>query len=298
MSGATPSRLRHAVLLGPLAFLLSPGPALPQTELSRGVAIDRDAYVKVYLLDGAVRVTGWDRDSLAVIGTVERGRPFFGGSGKSAKLGVWEDDPAAAGEARLEVRVPRGATIWIKSRAARVTVTGMSGGVDVYSVTGDVRVEGSLRQLYAESMSGEVTVTASAPSIRLKTASGDIAYRGRGEDLTLATVSGGIDAAAEHPLRAHLETVTGDVRWSGGVGRGGSLSVQTHSGRVELRLPARLDADVAVATIEGVIRNEVGPSSKPRPRELKGRELSFLSGAGGAQVVVRTFSGDVALLPR
>ncbi|CAN5277578.1 DUF4097 family beta strand repeat-containing protein [soil metagenome] len=288
--------MKNSVLLA-LLLSASVGTAFAQRDVRRGIPIDRQAYIKVYLLHGSVHVVGWDRDSLAVTGTVEKGSLFFGGSGGSAKLGVWEEKGFEAGTARLEVRVPAASTIWIKSESADVSVSGVTGGLDVYSVTGAVRIEGSLRQLYAESMGGRLDVAASAPSVRLKTAGGAIAFRGGGEDVTISTVSGRIDATAGRPLRARLETVTGDIHFAGGVERGGSLTFQTHSGAVNLGLPSGLDAEISVATFQGDITNGLDPR-KTADRDLRGREVSFLSGRGGAQIWVRTFSGDVILRAR
>ncbi len=283
-------------LLACVAVLAAAAPAAAQSRIDRRFPIDRDAYVKVYLLQGVVQVVGWEKDSIAVTGTVDSGRLFSGGSGKSAKLGLWEDPGAEPGSGRLEVRVPAGATVWVKSEAARVSVTGITGGVDVYSVTGDIRAEGKPRQLYAESMGGEVSIEASAASIRAKTAAGSITFRGRAEDLLLSTVSGTIDAAAGTPLRARIETVTGAIRWQGGVERGGALEFQTHSGPVGLALPADLDAEVSVATIRGSVSGRPGSGGST---PAAGRPtLDVLAGAGGARIDVRSFSGEVTFLER
>ncbi|MGH7571684.1 MAG: DUF4097 family beta strand repeat-containing protein [Gemmatimonadota bacterium] len=287
--------MRHALLPAViLAVLTAAPPALAQSpvdrqRVDRRFPIDHDAYVKVYLLGGEVRVTGWEKDSIAVTGTVESGRLFAGGRGKSAKLGLWE----GPGSGRLEVKVPASATVWIKSESAAVGVAGVAGGVDVYSVTGGIRIEGSPRQLYAESMGGDIVVDAAAPSIRAKTAGGTISFRGRTDDLLLSTVSGSIDVAPVSPsLRGRLETVTGGILWQGGVERGGSLDFQTHSGTVDLSFPASLDAEVSVSTVKGSISGKPGPA-EASGASLRGPTVDILAGAGGARVGIRTFSGDV-----
>lgn len=281
---------RHALLTAAiLVGWAAVPPAAAQSLVDRRFPIDPDAYVKIYLLEGQVFVTGWEKDSVAVTGTLESGRLFAGGRGKGAKLGVW-DEP---GSARLEVRIPASATVWIKSESAAVRVAGIGGGVDVYSVTGGIRVEGSPRQLYAESMGGDVVVEVSAPSVRAKTAGGTISFQGRTDDLLLSTVSGSIDAApGSPPLRARLETVTGGIAWNGGVERGGSLDFQTHSGAVELSFPAGLDAEVSVSTVKGSISGKPGPV-EGSGASLRGPTVDILAGAGGARIGIRTFSGDV-----
>lgn len=287
--------IRATVVLS-LLFALA-APAAAQREVQRRFPVDPDAYVKVFVQNGSVRVTGWSRDSIAVSGSVDRGSFFAGGQDRSAKLGVWEDDPAG-GAARLEVRVPASATVWIKSESAEVRVAGVAGGVDALSVTGDVRIEGAPRRVYAESMGGRIEIAADAASVRAKSAGGAVVFAGRVEDLTLSSVSGPVEARTERPLRARLETVTGAVRWAGGVERGGALDVVTHSGDVELSLPASIDADIAVATVEGSIENGLATGAGTPPGALRARDVELVAGAGGARIAVRTFSGDVSLRPR
>jgi len=79
--------------------------------------------IRIFNLAGATSVTGWDRDSIVVTGTVPPGAGtfFIGGAGAGAKLGVTSDSLDAPG-AVLDVFVPRGATVWVKSSTADVTL--------------------------------------------------------------------------------------------------------------------------------------------------------------------------------
>lgn len=271
-----------------LAFLVAP--ASGQERVERRFPIDPGAYVKVFVQNGSVRVTGWARDSIAVTGTVERGEFFAGGRGRNAKIGIWTDDSPAGGSARLDVRVPASATVWVKSEAADVRVTDLSAGIDVLSVTGDVRIEGEPGPVYAESMGGRIEIVADAPSVRARSAAGDVSVRGRSRDLALSSVSGSIEVETERPLRARLETIGGAVRWNGGVDRGGALDVVTHDGPIEITLPEDVDADLEVVTIGGSIT-----LAREDARRIGAREFDVVLGAGGARVTVRTFSGEVIL---
>lgn len=275
-----------------LLVALAP-PAAGQERVDRRFPIEPDAYVKVFAQHGSVRVTGWERDSIAVTGTVDRGSLFAGGAGRSAKLGVWVGEDPAGGSARLEVRVPASATVWVKSESAGVLVAGVAGGVDVLSVTGDLRVEGASRQVYAESMGGRIEIAADAPSVRARSAAGAVVYEGGADDLTLSSVSGTVEARAARPLRARLESVSGPVQWNGGVQRGGALDMVTHSGDVVLTLSTSIDADIAVSTIEGRVVNGLSPGSGG----VRARNVELVAGAGGARISVRTFSGNVTLRP-
>ncbi len=300
--GPEPRRPAAALALGATpaaaALVTAASPARAQERLDRGLAIAPDAYVRVMAMAGDVRIVGWEEDSLSVRGTVDAGGEFYmGGAGRSAKLGVSPARTASASPPRstLRVRVPRGATVWVKTESADVTVEGLSGGLDALSVTGRIEVRGELRQVYAESMGGDVVIEASAPTVRAKTAGGSVRFRGEAEDITATTVAGDVTVEAPPVERGRFESVTGDVRFRGSVRRGGSLSFHTHSGRVELAVPAGLDADFSVTTIEGEVLNDLGGADAGESTPGAPREVSFLRGGGGASVTVQTYSGAVVL---
>ncbi len=94
-----------------------------QQRFERGMPIARDASIRVFNLVGSTRVTGWDRDSIAVTGAVpaRAGQLFIGGGATAAKIGVFSDSARPA-PATLDIRVPRGSTVWIKSSTADVFV--------------------------------------------------------------------------------------------------------------------------------------------------------------------------------
>ncbi len=279
-----------------VAALAIASPARAQIHLNRGVAIDPDGYVRVHNPSGSVRVIGWERDSVAVTGTLDPAARFFmGGDGRGVKLGV--ELPAggeSGGSSYVEVRIPTRSQVWVKTAGADIDVSGVSGGVDLYSVTGRIRVSGQLRELFAESMAGAVEIDGSARSLRAKTASGGIALRGEGDDATLTSVGGTIVVDGGAFRRGRFESVTGDILFTGALDRSGAFEFQSHSGTVDLRFPAGLDADVTASSLRGEIINELSRVSA-EPVGAAGRRLAFTAGRGGAELVVRSFSGPVRL---
>ncbi|MFQ5679033.1 MAG: DUF4097 domain-containing protein [Gemmatimonadota bacterium] len=295
-----PGRVTPLLLAAVAAAAGSAARGQAQERVERERATGPEPYVKVLVSGGSVRVTGWDRETIAVSGSVSRSDRFFlaGGEG-SAKLGAWGEEQEVV-TADLEVRVPRRSTVWVKTESARVHVSGVTGGVDAYSVTGAVRIEGEARHIYAESMGGPVELFATARSVRAKTANGPILFQGETPDITLTTVAGNISVTAPPLELGRFETVTGEVRFEGGVHQGGSLDFQTHSGTVRLILPADQGADISITSVEGEVHLEGDLPFRHREsyQDLRGRELSFLAGSGGASVIVRTFNGSITLQAR
>ena len=266
-----------------------------QQQIDRRLALSPDPYIRVTVMSGSVRVIGWDRDSIAVTGSIEGEAEFiFGGGADGAKLAVWPEYDGTADPAYLEIHVPSRSTVWIKTEDADIEVVEVA-SIDAYSVTGRIEVLGEVRQLYAESMGGDLEISASGPSIRAKSAGGSIAYRGMAVELDLSTVSGDISVIAPPVDRGRFESLNGAIWFEGGVGRGGSLDFHTHDGMIELRLAEAISADFEITSVEGKIRNDFHSGGLDERTGRRGRELSFVNGSGGARVTVQTFRGTVVL---
>ncbi len=174
----------------------------------------------------------------------------------------------------------------------------VSGGVDVYTVSGNVTFTGSPKQLYAESMGGAVSITGESRSIRAKTGKGPITFRGSVEDVTLVTVAGKITVSGPRLRQGHFESVTGDIVFDGALEPGSWVGFQTHSGRVEMTLPRDAGADCVVTTIEGELQVDFDVPEALERDGAQGPEKEFTIGDGGANVKIQTFDGSVAIRRR
>jgi hypothetical protein len=303
MSG-TKQRVARLVLAVGVAFP-SGGVAgqagVPDADVVETRPFVADGYLRIMLMtEGTVRVEAWDRDSVGVTARLDDAAEpgwYFGTSGTGAgKLGV-ETRGSSGGRAEIEVRVPTGARLWIKTLGAPIHVIGVDGALDLYSVTGRIRIEGSPISLTAETMGGPIDLHGDPQVARLRSGAGGISVRGGGSDLTLHTVSGDVDVEARDPVRRlAAETVGGSVRIAGTLSRGASLSVISHDGAVTAELPAETGAEFLLVTLEGEIRNRLSAPGG-EVSGLRGREQAFTAGTGGADVTIRTFSGTITIEP-
>lgn len=279
------------------AFVASSSPAAAQETIEYGRFMPPDAAIKVWNGGGSVRVEGWNADSLAVTGTVAEagGGRFFAMVGANvAKVGVEGDQTEVGG--RLVVRVPTGATVWIRTGAADVVVRGLVGSVDIRTVAGRVDVRGRPTTFYAESMAGELELHLKSGIARANTGTGDITFTGAVEDLALRTVSGALDITTPGLRRGQFTTVDGDIVFSGAIRAAGALTFETHSGDVGIHLPASLSADVRLSTFQGDIEVGFGVAGAQSAEDGR-RTLLFEAGAGGAEINVRSWSGTIRLHP-
>jgi DUF4097 and DUF4098 domain-containing protein YvlB len=221
---------------------------------------------------------------------------FMGGGRGGVKVGIEATDPtAAAPEAVLEIRVPRNARVWVKSATAPISIDGVTGEVDVYSVSGAVTVGGSPRLLTAESMDGAVDIAAQAQIMRVKSAGGDITLQRPSGDVTVSSVSGIVRVLDPAGLAsARVESISGGVIFRGGLARDGTLDLQTHDGPIEIMLPPSQGAVLDVSTFGGTVRNLVPGAAI----SMKGKTARHAVGDENARITVRSLKGNVLIRSR
>lgn len=265
-----------------LLLLLLPQLLGAQATVRRGVAVDPEVALRLWIPAGEVQVTAWDRDSVAVEATTSEGVQLVGGGSRdAAKYAVEFIDRSRTGlpGAKLVVRVPRRARVWIKSTTAAVVVRGTAAELDVLSVTGHVVVR---------DVTGSTTVEAINAAVDIGGATGAVRVRGGSGPVVLAAISGAIDvtmvsgsvtvapqATSGHLPGGRVETVGGMVTLSGTLAPGSTLQVDTHDGAILLQVPPGAPPLVRASGVELSL-----------PAALRGRTTS-------GTVEVRTFSGEL-----
>jgi len=202
---------------------------------------------------------------------------------------------------RLDVMVPAGAKVWVKTATAEIEVSGVTGELDLYVVGGKIRVSGKPAELNAEAIDGDIEVNGKPGWLRAKSASGNVTLNGSSPDASISTVSGGITVNAMPAEnrgkfeRAKIETVTGAIQFNADIEKGAAIDFDTHSGVMEIAIPRLTGADFEIASIAGTISNELNYSRPVKGRYGRGSELVMTNSSGGARVAIRSFKGPVTL---
>jgi hypothetical protein len=302
--GSLAPTLGCRLAIAALAVVAGAAPAPAQQKANLRFAVTPTASIRLFGDVGSLRIIGWDRDSVVLTGTLPTGARLDASRGgdpakPSGGMKIYVEVPRApAPDAKLELRVPARARVWAKSGSADVEVVGLTGGVDLNIVGGSVRVACSPAELQVESMDGSVTIEGNPAWLRAKTATGDIVLRGGSEDAAISTVSGAVRVGDGRVERIKLTSVTGQIVFAGDLARGATLDVDTHAGPIELRLPAKPDAEVDAATVTGTIENTLTTRRPIAGREGRGMELGFSSGTGRARILIRSFKGNIYLRAR
>ena len=183
---------------------------------------------------------------------------------------------------KLEVSFTARVRLWVKTATANIDVTGVTGGLDLYVVSGTINVTGNPRELNAEAIDGDIHVTGSPPWVRVKSATGGITFRGSSANAALSTVSGPIRVEGGLFERAKIETVTGNIAFAGPLDRSGAFDFDTHAGTVDIAVPDKTNASFAVVTIA-----RVGRAGVPSPRVRGAFRARTRSPGDGVGMVAR-----------
>ncbi len=260
-----------------------------------------NAQVEIDVISGSIRITGWDRDEIAIQGTVGDDVEELEISGNNERISIDLDIPENWGNRRkeidvdLEISAPRGIRLEVETVSASIEATNLSGTAELASVSGAITVSGPLDRASVETVSGGIEIDGEQTRVETESVSGSIRLTGASESVEASTVSGQIKITAESVDRARFESVAGRIEFRGSLNEGGRLDAEVHSGGVLLELPADTAARFEIETFSGSIDNEFGPAAERSDRYSPGKWLKFMTGDGSAEINVESFSGTVKL---
>lgn len=290
-----------------LSVLLAPGLALAGTPINETREVDATARIDISNVKGAVNVSAWDKNEVAISGTLGDGAKRLaidGGRGSlsirvegpdKSKGSLWGSDTSMQ-ETILDLKVPRAAALEIGVVSAEVAVNDTSGGnVQVDSVSGRIRLASvQSPRLRLESVSGDVDFQGRSDDASIETVSGDMIVRGVGGRTRAETVSGSMRITAASPFKQFdASSVSGDMEVTGALASGGRVEIETMSGDVRLNLPAAVSAKITAESFSGTLRSDFGTVRKPD--RGPGTSLDANAGSGDGEISVDSFSGDVTI---
>lgn len=251
--------------------------------------------VEISNIAGKVTVRGWDRNEVALSGSMADGLRLQ--QDKSANRVRWEviyPRNGNSGGATLELRVPRSVDVQLGTVSADIDVAEVDlRRLQANAVSGDIAAAGRSTDASLASVSGSIRSQVQTSRLSLRAVSGSIqAGGGAAGEVSAETVSGSIRLDAARVQRLDAEAVSGSLTVAAaGLAPGGRVSLQTVSGSIALRLPAKVSAQLAVKTFSGDIQSDAGQVE--RPRYGPGRSLDTRLGGGDGDISINAHSGNV-----
>jgi DUF4097 and DUF4098 domain-containing protein YvlB len=265
-------------------------------SLDTVVTFDARGAVTVSCPGGAVVITGGERNEIRVRARTENGAIRFSSTGTRATL-----EPAlgrGCSDGRFEIVVPAGARVTASTWSGSVSVRGVTGDVEAHAQSGDVDVRDVGGRLDVEAFSGDVRVTNVKGDATINTLSGDVTLSGSRGDLEIETVSGDLELRDVTARQVRTKSTSGDISFSGQIVDAGRYEFNTHSGEVQLRLPANVGAQLSISTFNGGIESDFPITLKAGEHGIgasQAKRLNFSLGQGTARILAETFSGDITL---
>jgi len=184
-------------------------------------------------------------------------------------------------EARVDydVTVPAGVSITVTTATAPITVDGLRGDVILASETGQIVVRNVSK--------AHVHVRSVAAPVRLSGISnGHVEITSAGGMVQLTNVAG--------PL-VSVGTTSGNIIYQGDCSGGGTYTLATHSGAIDVTLPETASVDLSARSVSGSVQNDFPLQEKthisfvPKP----GSSFAGTSLSGSSSVELQSFSGRI-----
>ncbi|KER86614.1 hypothetical protein GW16_09505 [Xanthomonas arboricola pv. celebensis] len=289
-------RYAHLSVLLLIAFCALPAAA--QTTVKQSHPLTRGGRVELDNIAGQIRVRGWDRDDVALTGTL----------GEGQRLEVDESPDRLQFEviyprnnrnsrgAQLELRVPRAALLEVEAVSASVDVDQVDlARLQLKSVSGNLVAAGRAREAQLETVSGALRSTVASTRLSLGTVSGQIdAPAGASGVVSVESVSGQIRVGAGQVSQLRAESVSGATALTvAGLAPGGSIAAESVSGAISLGVPRNVSAALQVEVFSGDIRSVAGQVE--RPEYGPGKSLRTRLGAGNGDIKLESHSGSVRI---
>lgn len=293
-----------STLLATIALGLTATVAGAATPIDRTQATTASPSVEVVNVQGLVRVRAWDRNEVRLTGVLENDRDELEFSGDAGQVTIRvrpeKDNGRVRDDARLELSVPKGASLNVQAVSADIEVEGVHGTQRLESVSGDVTTVVYGEELWLRTISGDASVTGQGGTSTtfVESVSGNVTARGLKGEVSSQSVSGDVDLEVEAATRVRLKTVSGEIGAKLGFGGSAQLDAESVSGNIVLAFPTTVDAEFDIETFSGDIDNCFGPKPERKSRYAPGQQLRFTEGKGSARVRIDTMSGDIELCNR
>ena len=286
-----------------IVALAGAGAAWADRQISESVAADDDVVVSVEIMAGDVEVVAWDEPRVTIEGTIGDDVEGVEIEGRGSRVEIVVKIPEDAGrkktidaDARLDIRVPRGAEVEVESLSADIAVRDVRGDVHAETVSGDVTLETRSKRIEAAVVSGDLRITTPGgelTDLEVDAVSGDVTITGVSGSASVELVSGDLhlEGSVSH---AEIEAVSGDVRIAAGFMPGAQVEINVVSGTVDLAVPPGTSARFRVETFSGAIETDFGSPTRA-DEHVPGMELDATAGSGDARVEIESFSGTVRI---
>jgi len=302
-----------------MLFILTAGTARAadkfEEKFEKTVPLPKDGKVDISNISGQIVVTSWSQGDVKIeavkysdasseakarenaakvtievategnVVRIETKYPRSGGvfGGESVNVSV-----------EYKLTIPQEAGLKAKNISGEIVAERIGGHADLEAVSGDVALRSAAKGAECSSVSGDVEVTGVTGDVFVKSVSGDVRARQIKGSIEAESVSGELELTEVSEASAvRAKALSGGVVYRGSINKAGTYTLKSHSGEVEMFLPAASAFDFEASTFSGDIDSDFEISTEDVRASAK--ELRGVVNGGGAAVKLSSFSGDIRL---
>ncbi|HEX8367339.1 MAG TPA: hypothetical protein VF604_02125 [Pyrinomonadaceae bacterium] len=310
------------VVVVPQPTILPTPPARPMIPRKRRVdnestaaaekSIQTEAKVNISLCvsEGNVHINGWERNEI---------RAFVDGGSKvgfkvlqKKQNPVWVMvlgfDPLTDKEpgldeclsgANIELDVPRGAIINMKSRASQIAVESVA-RVKIENIGGDISLNNIAGGIDAGTYQGDVMVEKSAGAMSLFATTGnivvfDVEPSEVGDSFKAKTRNGAVTLQSIGHSLVEAGSTSGSIRYNGEFTSGGQYTFITNNGTILLSVPAESSCRINANYGLGAFQSDIALKDVQKTSGTSVQKLTALLGTGDANLTLTTYSGAIRI---
>ena len=169
-----------------------------------------------------------------------------------------------------------------------VTIHSSSGPVTIEKVRGDVNVDGDAANIDVHDVGNG--------HVHLRTLKGTVTLSNvTNGHVEITSVSGPVVLNNVSGPNVEINTTTGKIQYTGLFSNNGDYQFTTHSGDIELRVPANASIDFSARSVNGKVESDFPfqPKQHTPYAVTKGSAFAGTSNSGSSAVQLRSFSGTI-----
>lgn len=281
-----------------------------EEEFAKTLDLVRDGKVIIRNISGNIEVRTWNKAQVQIDALkVSRATTLAKAKENIAKVKIVITEENST--LRIKTEYPKGPNINLSFSIYYTLMIPAEASINASTMSGDVTCEDIGGDLKAKTMSGDVIVTGAKNGANCSTMSGTVEVDNVIGDVKLHSVSGNV-LANEIKGSVDARTVSGSVvltnitdadeieasalsgkvKYEGDLASNGYYHLKSHSGRVEFIVPSNAAFDLEARTFSGSINSDFDITVRGK---IQKKSLSGSVNGGGAEVELKTFSGNVYL---
>jgi DUF4097 and DUF4098 domain-containing protein YvlB len=286
-----------------------------EERFDRTENLARDGRVVVKNISGDIEIKTWDKEQVKIEALKVAEASSEDRAKEDAAL-VRIEVSRTDGTLRIETKYPEHGwghksldvsvdySLWIPDKAGveadsvsgDISAAGIGGAMDLDTVSGEVEVESATKGAECKSVSGGVRLRNVTGDVYLKSVSGSVEAEGVLGAVEAESVSGDIELRGVDQARmVRAKVVSGDVTYQGKISSDGKYTLSSHSGDVEVFLPADSAFEFEAESFSGHIESDF---SIELSGKISAKEFHGVVNKGGAYLKLASFSGNVRLRKR